>query len=345
MQGSKMILALIAISITAGFSPAYAGKSPSGTVATNMIVGRPAKGMYCADPKGWIDQGYQIYVWSNGTPVKAQVYDKNGYLLAPSTGVSWKVTATGQTGSMTLADSTNKIYTGTPTSIGALVTGDTDYQVEYTAEGKTFTGIVRRWNSDCDSCHATPPAHAQQYAATTPGTSTCRNCHDLAETMKISHAARVNDNTSNACYRCHPSPCYGGIHKDKFPNDSIGCVTCHGNLNDAVMGTMNITAQLGLPRCEDCHVTPADNTVPYAQNTGKEFKSSVGHGRANARGAKNLCIVCHNSTHMETKPMSWGDGLNNNCEKCHTVQPTAGNMGDNCGNCHENAFDPHKVRK
>ncbi|MBI4684297.1 MAG: hypothetical protein HY755_03745 [Nitrospirae bacterium] len=333
---------LVLVSVVATFAIAYAGKGNT-AATTNMIVGRPAKGMYCADPVKWLSDG--IYVWSNGTPIKAQVYDKNGILITPANGVTWKVTATGQTGSMTLADSTNKIYTATPTSMGALVSGDKDYEIQYTADGKTFTGVVRRWNSDCDGCHAAPPAHAITYKATTAGTSRCRECHDLADKMKRSHASRINDDTSNACYKCHPSPCYGGVHKNKFANDSIGCVTCHGKLSDAVNGNMKIKAQLGLPRCENCHTSAAKQPVPYSQNTNKEFKDSVGHGRTSARGAKNLCIVCHNSTHMETKPMDWGDGVNNNCEKCHTVQPTANNMGDVCGNCHVSSTNPHIVEK
>lgn len=343
MKKSKILVSmLVLLSIVLMFVIAEAGK-PAPTVSTNLIVGRPAKGMYCADPANWIKNGYAIYVWGNATPVKAQVYDKNGILITPSTGVTWS--ANGASGSMSITDSRNKVFSASPTSMGALVIGDKNYTITYTAEGKSFSGVVRRWNADCDSCHANPPSHALANAGSN-GSSTCRNCHDLADKMKTSHANRIpNNTTSQACYSCHPSPCYGGVHANKFPNDSIGCVTCHGTLVDATQGRMKIAHQLGLPRCENCHTTPSDNTVPYAQNTNQEFKNSVGHGRNTSKGAKNLCIVCHNSTHMEGKPMDWGDGTNNNCEKCHTVQPTANNMGDNCGNCHVSSWDPHKVAK
>ena len=164
--------------------------------------------------------------------------------------------------------------------------------------------------------------------------------------MMKSHAYRVPSNqvnTSEGCYQCHPSPCYSGIHAGKFPNDPIGCATCHGTLADAAVGQGRYPGQLGFPRCENCHVSTQRQPVPYAQQAGVEFKSSVGHGRP--RSAKALCITCHNSMHMETKPTGWGDGVNNNCQKCHQNMPTANNMGPVCGNCHDHSFDPHWVTK
>lgn len=346
MKRSGLIVAfLVVVSIVFTFVFAEAGKSTTST--TNLIVGRPAKGMYCADPAGWISAGYKIYVWGNATPVKAQVFDAEGYLLLPSTGVTWSIPSTGQTGTMTIGDSTNKVYVATPTSVRAdmIYTGDTT--IRYTANGKTFDGVIRRWNAKCDGCHSVPPPHALANAGSN-GTSTCRNCHVLGAKMMSSHAYRVPTNeqtTSDGCYRCHPSPCYSGIHKGKFPNDSIGCVTCHGTLVDAANGQMKTPGQLGFPRCEDCHVSLPKQPVPYAQNPNTEFKSSVGHGRAKSTLPKVLCIVCHNSMHMETKPMSWGDGINNNCVVCHKNKATNPNMGSVCGNCHYDSWNPHYVTK
>ncbi|MEK6700077.1 MAG: hypothetical protein AABZ10_13680 [Nitrospirota bacterium] len=348
MKKSKM-LSVILLMVVSMFvvSDVFAGKPVPPT--TNLIVGRPAKGMYCADPANWIKNGYKIYVWGDATPVKAQTYDAEGYLLLPATGIAWKVQGTGETGSMTVLDSTNKVYTASPKSLSAVNIFTGDSNIDYTADGKTFSSVIRRWNSKCDGCHATPPAHALQNAGSN-GTSTCRTstCHPyFGAKMMQSHAYRVTtaeQTTSDGCYRCHPSPCYGGIHKDKFPNDSIGCVTCHGDLVDAANGNMKVPGQLGFPTCQDCHVSASNQPVPYATNTGVEFKSSVGHGRAN-KGAKNLCITCHNSMHMETKPMDWGDGVNNNCVKCHVNKPTNTNMGPVCGNCHDHSFDPHWVTK
>ncbi|MEW6116004.1 MAG: hypothetical protein AB1553_03785 [Nitrospirota bacterium] len=349
MKTTKMLVVLaVVVAIVASFSIVYAGKTPPPT--TNLIVGRPAKGMYCADPAGWINAGYNIYVWGNATPVKAQVYDAEGYLLLPATGVTWTVQGTGETGTMTVGDSTNKVYTATPKSLAAtnIFTGDSN--ITYTADGKSFSGVIRRWNAKCDGCHSVPPPHAIQNAGSA-GTSTCRNtaCHaEFGSKMMSSHAYRVpvaEQTTSDGCYRCHPSPCYGGIHKDKFPNDSIGCVTCHGSLADGAVGQGKWPGQLGFPKCQDCHVSAPDQPVPYATNTGVEYKSSVGHGRKRSSLPKNLCITCHNSMHMETKPMSWGDGVNNNCQVCHKNKPTNNNMGPVCGNCHVDSFNPHLVVK
>jgi hypothetical protein len=251
---------------------------------------------------------------------------------------------------MTVGDATNKVYTASPNSLRAdmIYTGDSN--ITYTADGKSFSGVIRRWNSKCDGCHSTPPAHAIQNAGSA-GASTCRNtaCHPYFGAMMMqSHAYRVpadEQTTSAGCYRCHPSPCYSGIHAGKFPNDSIGCVTCHGTEIDAANGQMKVPGQLGFPTCQDCHVSANRQPVPYATNTGVEYKSSVGHGRKRDGLPKVLCITCHNSMHMETKPTTWGDGVNNNCVKCHVNKPTNNNMGPVCGNCHEDSLNPHLVVK
>jgi hypothetical protein len=330
----KILLTVALLATSFALVPTSEAGKPGGTTpATNLIVGRPAKGMYCADPAKWIQAGYKIYVWHDTTPIKAQNFDKNGYLITPSTGMTWEITNTNETGSMTIGDATNKVYTASPKSARADVVGDINYTVNYTAEGKTFTGVIRRWNSDCDTCHATPPAHAIANAGSN-GVSNCRNCHGLAEKLHTSHANRVSNNTSAAaCYSCHPSPCYSGVHI----NVGVDCVSCHGSLADALTGNMWIPGQKGLPKCDNCHVSP------YVQDAGLEFKSSTGHGRK-SRGAQVLCIVCHNSRHMEQLPTGWGDGINN-CEKCHTVQPTATNMGNVCGNCHVSSLNPHVTQK
>jgi hypothetical protein len=305
--------------------------------------------MYCADPAGWINQGYKIFVWGNATPIKAQAFDVWGFLT--TTPITWTVQGTNETGAMTIGttaiETANKIHVATPKSAAAdkIFTGDTN--ITYTASGKSFSGVIRRWNSKCDGCHATPPAHALANAGSA-GVSTCRStaCHaDFGAKMMQSHAYRVpvNEQTTSAgCYRCHPSPCYGGIHLGKFPNDSIGCVTCHGTEIDAANGQMKVPGQLGFPKCEDCHVSANRQPVPYAVGA-EQFKNAVGHGRT--RAAKALCITCHNSMHMETKPMNFGDGVNNNCVACHKNMATEGNMGPVCGNCHENSLNPHLVIK
>jgi len=341
-----LIALVVLVSVVAGFTIAEAAKPVAPT--TNLIVGRPAKGMYCADPAGWINAGYKIFVWGNATPVKAQAMDADGHMINPASGISWVIQGTGQTGTMTVGDSTNKVYTASPTSLRAdmIYTGDSN--IDYTADGKTFSGVIRRWNSKCDGCHSVPPPHAIANAGSN-GVSTCRTstCHPyFGDKMMTSHAYRVStaeQTTSDGCYRCHPSPCYGGIHKDKFPNDSVGCVTCHGSLADAAVGQAKWPGQLGFPKCQDCHVSANRQPIPYATNDGVEFKSSVGHGKSKA--AKVLCITCHNSMHMETKPMTWGLTADNNCSKCHVTKPTAGNMGIVCGNCHVDSFNPHLVTK
>jgi len=345
------ITLLLVVSLVIDYSIAEAGKPvPPPPTGPNIIIGRPAKGMYCADPAGWINQGYKIFVWGNATPVKAQAFDNWGFLMTPT--ITWTVQGTGETGTMTLGTTAleiaNKIQVATPKSARAdmIFTGDTN--ITYTSGGTSFSGVIRRWNSDCDGCHNVPPAHAIQNAGAN-GVSTCRStaCHaDFGDKMMVSHAYRVpvNEQTTSAgCYRCHPSPCYGGIHAGKFPNDSIGCVTCHGTLVDGAMGNAKWPGQAaGFPKCENCHVSANRQPVPYAVGS-EQYKNAVGHGRRNS--SKALCITCHNSMHMETKPTGWGLTADNNCSKCHKNMPAEGNMGPVCGNCHVSSINPHIVEK
>src|SRR3990170_5262654 len=119
-----VIALVVLVSVVAGFTIAFAGKPAP--PSTNLIVGRPAKGMYCADPAGWINAGYKIYVWGNATPVKAQAFDAEGYLLTPATGITFTIPGTGQSAAMTLSDTINKIYTASPNTLRAdmIYTGD-----------------------------------------------------------------------------------------------------------------------------------------------------------------------------------------------------------------------------
>src|SRR3989304_6546643 len=131
MNKSRALLGVLAVctvvvSLLVAFDEAFAGKPvpPS----TNLIVGRPAKGMYCADPAGWINQGYKVFVWGNATPVKAQAFDDNGFLISPV--ITWTVQGTGETGTMTAGTTAievaNKIFVATPKSAAAdkIFTGD-----------------------------------------------------------------------------------------------------------------------------------------------------------------------------------------------------------------------------
>src|SRR5512134_2182129 len=103
MKKFMLLIALLVFALVIGdVITVYAGggKTPPPPPATNLVIGRPAKGMYCADPAGWINQGYHIFVWGNATPVKAQAFDDWGFLT--TTPITWVVQGTGETGTMTI---------------------------------------------------------------------------------------------------------------------------------------------------------------------------------------------------------------------------------------------------
>src|SRR3990172_3585276 len=144
MKKFGIVIALVVlVSVVAGFTIADAGKPVPPPPSVNLVVGRPAKGMYCADPAGWINQGYKVFVWGNATPVKAQAFDDNGFLISPV--ITWTVQGTGETGTMTAGTTAievaNKIFVATPKSAAAdkIFTGDTN--ITYTAGGKNFSGV------------------------------------------------------------------------------------------------------------------------------------------------------------------------------------------------------------
>ncbi|MCO6451078.1 MAG: hypothetical protein J5I90_09865 [Caldilineales bacterium] len=127
-------------------------------------------------------------------------------------------------------------------------------------------------------------------------------------------AAGMNASADAAptCYQCHPGPetaCLRGVMAEA----GLTCESCHGSLQDVA----NPARQpwVDLPRCGDCH------DPQYAENPGKLFRQSVGHGGL-------YCEACHGSTHAilpSTQPrdniqvirlQGWAGTLTD-CRACH----------------------------
>ena len=124
-----------------------------------------------------------------------------------------------------------------------------------------------------------------------------------------------SDEGTNDCYQCHPGPETRCL-RDTMSAQGMWCTDCHGDMN----AVANPTAVPGSTsrRCGDCHGSV------YAENPGKLFRQSTGHGGL-------ICEACHNSTHAilpSTEPL---DNI-----QVIARQGFAGTLSD-CTVCHGNS--------
>lgn len=132
------------------------------------------------------------------------------------------------------------------------------------------------------------------------------------------HAEETND-----CYKCHPGPntqCF----RDVMKSAGLTCQSCHGSVQQVAASIANGREPwLEEPRCGDvaCHGSG------YAEETGKLFRQSRGHGGL-------FCSACHGSPHVILPSMVDRDNVQNialqgfagtleSCRVCHGVDPQA----------------------
>ena len=160
----------------------------------------------------------------------------------------------------------------------------------------------------------------------------CANCHaDNALGMPGSGGAppfsqaihQAHGNKTNDCYKCHPGPitqCF----RDTMHMGGMVCQDCHGSVSN-VGNTIAAGRQPWLqePSCgaTTCH------GANFAENPGKLFKQSKGHGGL-------FCSTCHGSPHAIFTSENPRDNLQNitlqgyagilkKCEVCHGYVPAA----------------------
>jgi len=144
--------------------------------------------------------------------------------------------------------------------------------------------------------------------------------------LRIHDAHRFLDQSMSGtalCYKCHPggqAQCLRGAMSVKH---GLQCQNCHGT-----MGAMANGIEQGRipwvqePKCATCHLSA------YAENPGKLFRNSIGHGGI-------MCEGCHSSTHADVPTRVATDNANNlalqgwegslrNCSVCHGYNPVSG---------------------
>ena len=118
---------------------------------------------------------------------------------------------------------------------------------------------------DCRYCHASVEISP---VANIPPTQTCMNCH--LTVMRDSEAlapirASAADNQPMRWIRVHNLPDYAYFAHNVHVAGGIGCVTCHGRVDE--METVTQMAPLSMSWCLDCHRNPSPNRRPVSEVT------------------------------------------------------------------------------
>lgn len=161
----------------------------------------------------------------------------------------------------------------------------------------------------CAKCHASN-------ALGTPGIPQAKS---FSFRMHDQHKFIQPANSINTCYKCHPGPntqCF----RDVMSN-TMKCQDCHGTMSTiASTITAGRRPWLDEPKCGSCH------TSNYAENTGKLYKESKGHGGL-------YCSSCHGSPHAIYPSREANDNLQSirlqghagaisDCMVCHSTPPS-----------------------
>lgn len=158
----------------------------------------------------------------------------------------------------------------------------------------------------------------------------CANCHASNALGTTGHAGvpslslAIHDkhkNRTSDCYKCHPgsnTQCF----RDVMHTAGMVCQDCHGTIAQVASSIQNGREPwLEEPQCgnSSCHGSN------YAENTGKLFRQSQGHGGL-------YCSACHGSPHAIQPTEQANDNVQNiayqgtagvlkKCEVCHGTVP------------------------
>ncbi len=163
----------------------------------------------------------------------------------------------------------------------------------------------------CADCHASN-------ALGKPGVAGVKNL-SLAMHGKHSTVFPLPNTMDNTCYQCHPGPKTQCL-RDVMANAGLTCINCHGDLKAVADPARN--PWVDEPKCGSCHESK------YAENTGKRYRDSTGHGGL-------FCETCHGSPHAILPSSQPNDNIQNialqgnpgkleDCHVCHGDQVPSG---------------------
>jgi hypothetical protein len=278
-----------------------------------------------------------------------------GITLAPNIGM----TGNGMTGTMIRNDTLNyQVVTGIPNTAFPDATPALAYPYQLTltrawspagallASTQSVIPVSHEINCVSSGCHASELAILQKHDAV-PGFNIadrpilCANCHSdhalgmpgqpgvpsFSQAIHEKHGGFIKTNTNADCYKCHPGPntqCWRDV-MHTTTGMITKCQDCHGSV-EWVGHSIDEGREPWLeePSCG----SPGCHGPQYAENPGKLFRESKGHGGL-------FCSTCHGSPHAILPTTQAGDNLQNillqgfqgtlsECTVCHGYTP-AGN--------------------
>jgi len=174
---------------------------------------------------------------------------------------------------------------------------------------------VRELGIDCRYCHTSV---TDSTFAGLPATKTCMSCHSRIWTdAPVLEAVRASwrDEIPLKWTRVHNLPDFVYFPHDIHVNKGIGCVTCHGRVDQ--MPLMFQNSDLRMSWCLDCHRNPQKYLRPRDQVFNMDFViddkvkdefSSEEHRVTDQDSLGNALIELY---HIPT------DGRITNCYTCH----------------------------
>lgn len=137
--------------------------------------------------------------------------------------------------------------------------------------------------------------------------------------------AAVASEGTDDCYLCHPGQQTQCL-RDTMKAQGMTCTNCHGGT--AQVADPSRRPWIDEPKCGSCH------GAQYAEEAGKLYRNSVGHGGL-------YCEACHGSPHAILPSLEPNDNIQN-----IALQGHAGTLSD-CTVCHAsvpNGPGPHGVQ-
>jgi hypothetical protein len=178
---------------------------------------------------------------------------------------------------------------------------------------ESVSGFNRNGPVLCASCHASNAL----------GTTGIREAGSFSFRMHDQHKNVAGSaNAITTCYKCHPGPktqCLRDI-MGKNPTNPMVCQNCHGTMDSVARSiSQGRRPWFDEPKCGTCHGSA------YAEETGKLFRQSKGHGGL-------FCSACHGSPHAIQPTIQANDNLQNirlqgfagtlrKCSVCHATSP------------------------
>ncbi len=183
------------------------------------------------------------------------------------------------------------VYVRTPYNTGQFAFVDQPVQFDHRHH-------VRDDGIDCRYCHTTVEREA---SAGYPATELCAGCHNqvwnqspMLEPIRRSYFS----NTPIPWNRVHNLPDYVYFNHSIHVNKGVGCVSCHGRVDEMPLIEQEKPLQMGW--CLDCHRDPAPNLRPRDQVTNMEWTpkgdpAEEGEKLATEYGVRKLtnCTTCH----------------------------------------------------